>query len=82
VSPKKKGGSRKAEAKRAADFVIALSQHPELKAAWKKDPEGTMKKAGLGKTSVTALKSGDPDAVRKHLGDDAPPGCFIIILEK
>ncbi len=65
--------------KRTADFIIALSQHPELKEAWKTDPEGAMTKAGLSEEGKAALRSGDPEKIYAHLGDDAPPGCFLII---
>jgi len=85
MPPKKKKASRRtamSAVQKTADFIIALSQHPELKAEWKRDPDGTMKYAGLGDEAMTALKSGDPERVRDYLGDDAPPGCFLIIFPK
>jgi len=67
-------------ANRTADFIIALSQHPELKEKFKADPESAMKAAGLSKEARTAIHSGNTDLIYSHLGDDAPPGCFILLL--
>jgi hypothetical protein len=88
MPPKRKGPARKRTAKKGttraskktSDFLIALSKSPKLKAAWKKDPVGTMRKAGLSEEAIKALKSGNSDKVAQHLGDDAPPGCFICII--
>ena len=64
--------------KKTADFVTALSQDPKLKEEWKRDPDGTMDKAGLSEEGKAALKSGDADKVREYLGEDSPPGCLLI----
>ena len=65
--------------RRTADLLITLSQHPDVKERFKSDPEGVMTRAGLSEEGKEALRSGDPDKVYEHLGDDAPPGCFLLI---
>jgi hypothetical protein len=67
-------------AKKAADFIIKLSKDPKLRDQLKKDPHGTMDAHGLSSEDKDALMSGDPDRIRQHLGDDGPPGCFVIFI--
>lgn len=64
--------------KRTADFIIKLSQDPGLKERFLSDPAGTMADAGLDAAAQSALQSNDPKAIADHLGDDAPPGCFVV----
>ena len=64
--------------KRTADFIIRLSQDPDLKDRFLADPAGTMAAAGLGDDAQSILQSNDPKAIADHLGDDAPPGCFVV----
>jgi hypothetical protein len=70
----------KPESQTTAEFLIALSKSPKLKAAWKRNPVATMRTYGLSEKAIKALKSGNPKTVAKHLGDDAPPGCFIFLI--
>ncbi|MDH3733941.1 MAG: hypothetical protein OEU54_10425 [Gemmatimonadota bacterium] len=64
--------------KRTADFVIRLSQDPELKERYRADPAGTMSAEGLDADAQAVLQSNDQKAIADHLGDDAPPGCFVV----
>jgi len=66
--------------KHAAQFVNKLAADPKLRAAYKKDPDGTMEKHGLDAKDKAALKSADPKKIREHLGDDGPPGCLVIMI--
>lgn len=66
--------------KEAAKFLIDLSKDPKKREAFKKDPDGTMEKAGLSDKDKAVLKSGDPMKIREHLGDDGPPGCMVMIF--
>ena len=66
--------------KKAADFVISLSKDPQKRAAFKQDPDGTMSAAGLSEEDKKVIKSGDPQKIREHLGDDGPPGCMVMIV--
>lgn len=67
-------------AKQAADFIINLSKDPALRDQFKKDPHGTMDAHGLSAEDKEVLTSGDPDKIREHLGDAAPPGCFVVCI--
>lgn len=67
-------------AKQAADFITNLSRDPKLRASFKKDPDGTMDAHGLSAQDKEVLKSGDPEKIRTHLGDDGPPGCCIMLF--
>jgi hypothetical protein len=49
-----------------------------LRERFKKDPDATMKAHDVPEASRAVLKRGNPDEVRKHLGDDSPPGCFVL----
>lgn len=66
--------------KKTADFINKLSKDPKALAEYKKNPDAMMKKAGLSKKSQEVLKRGDAQEVRKHLGTDAPPGCFLLFI--
>jgi hypothetical protein len=61
-------------------FLTELSQNPEMREAFKNDPDACMDAAGLSNEEKDVLKSGDPDKIRSHLGDDAPPGVVVILL--
>jgi len=67
-SATKKSALKRADQKKTADFLIALSKNPKLRSAWKKDPDRTMREAGLSDAAIRALTSGDPKKVAKYLG--------------
>ncbi len=66
--------------KAAADLIAKLSTDPDFRARFRANPDQVMDEQGLSAEDKAALKSGDPDAIRAHLGDDAPPGCFIMFV--
>ena len=66
--------------KKTADYITKLSKDPKARAAHKKDPDASMKKAGLAPKERAILKRGSAQEIRKHLGDDAPPGCFLLLI--
>ncbi|HEX4952948.1 MAG TPA: hypothetical protein VF017_06075 [Thermoanaerobaculia bacterium] len=70
----------KKAATKASDYLIQLSKDPKARAAHKQDPAAAMSAAGLSASAKKALSSGDPEKIRKHLGDDAPPGCMILLI--
>lgn len=66
--------------KQAADYLADLSQDQEKLQSHKNDPDAAMDAAGLSDADKAALKSGDPQKIRQHLGDDGPPGCMVIMI--
>jgi len=66
--------------KQAANFLAELSQDHQKRQSFNADPDGTMDKAGLSEADKQVLKSGDPDKIRKHLGENGPPGCMVILI--
>ena len=60
-----------------AQFLLDLTNDPD-----KREHFDTFKKmmddAGLDEADRAVVLSGDSERVRKHLGDDDPPGCLII----
>ena len=66
--------------KKALDYVVKVSESPEMQEAHMKDPDAAMDKHGLSDQDKEILKSGDLEKIRAHLGDDSPPGCLILII--
>ena len=64
----------------ALDYVVSVSQNPEMEQAHKEDPDAAMEKAGLSDEDKEVLKSGDLERIRNHLGDESPPGCLLLFL--
>jgi hypothetical protein len=66
--------------KAAADFITKLSTDPDFRTRFRADPDKVMDEEGLSPEDKEVLKSEDPERIRKHLGDDAAPGCYILFL--
>ena len=66
--------------KASADLIARLSTDPEFRTRFRANPDQVMDEAGLSEEDKAAMKSGDPDKIREHLGDDAPPGCFVMFI--
>lgn len=65
--------------KKAGEFVTKLSQDPKTRDRFLEDPDAVMDEhGGLSDDDKEVLRSKDPDKIKKHLGDDGPPGCFIL----
>jgi hypothetical protein len=64
--------------KKAAAFVAKLSKDPKKAEHFKKDPDAAMKGEDLGEDDKKVLRTKDTEKIRKHLGDNAPPGCVMI----
>ena len=62
---------------KALDYVVAISENPDMAAAHKADADAAMDAYGLSDDDKEVIKSGDVEKIRKHLGDDSPPGCLI-----
>jgi hypothetical protein len=63
--------------KKAAHFISKLSTDPKKAEHFKKDPDAAMAGEDLSPEDKAVLRTKDSEKIRKHLGDDAPPGCVI-----
>lgn len=66
--------------KQAAALISKLSTDPAFRQRFRANPDQVMDEEGLSARDKEVLKSGDPDQIRQHLGDDAPPGCFLLFI--
>lgn len=66
--------------KKAADLITKLSTDAAFRQRFRANPDQVMDEEGLSAEDKDVLKSGDPDKIRGHLGDDAPPGCFVLFV--
>ncbi len=51
-------------------FLVALSKHADLQAAFKANKTKVMNEAGLSATEQSLVSSGDVDGIRAYLGDE------------
>lgn len=63
-----------------AQFVTALSKNPQAMENFSKDPDGAMEVHDLTDEDREVLKSGDAERIRKHCGDEGPPGCLVLVV--
>ena len=63
-----------------AAFINKLSTDPNFRAAYKANPDAVMDQEGLDANDKAIVRSGDPDQIRAHLGDDAAPGCLVLLV--
>lgn len=63
-----------------AAFINKLSTDPNLRSQFKANPDAVMDQEGLSDEDKQVVRSGDPEQIRAHLGDDAPPGCLLLIV--
>jgi hypothetical protein len=64
-------------------FLKKLATDPQELKDYRKDPKGTMTKAGLSPAEEAAMESKDPAKIKAALGGGAQPadlGIIIIIL--
>ena len=65
--------------KKAGELVAKLSQDTQLRDRFLQDPDAVMDEhGGLSDDDREVLKSKDPDRIKEHLGDEGPPGCFVV----
>ena len=64
--------------KKAANFIAKLSRDPKKAEHFRKDPDAAMKGEDLSPEDKAVLRTKDSEKIRKHLGDNAPPGCIMI----
>jgi hypothetical protein len=64
--------------KKAAHFISKLSKDSKKAEHFRKDPDAAMAGEDLSDEDRKVLRTKDNDKIRKHLGDDAPPGCIMV----
>jgi hypothetical protein len=66
-----------------ADFLTKLSDDPQLQEAYTKDPEDTLRQAGVSDDTIKTLLSRDLQAIKRAL-EQALPGvhttCFMVVI--
>ena len=62
-----------------AAFIGKLSTDTSLNAEYKADPETVMTREGLSEDDKAVMRTGDADKIRAYMGDDAPPGCLVLV---
>ena len=66
-----------------SSFLTRLHEDPQLQQAYTKDPEGTLRQAGVPDDTIKALLSRDLQAVKRAL-EQALPGvhttCFMVVI--
>jgi hypothetical protein len=65
--------------KKAGEFVAKLSEDPKKRARFMENPDAVMEEhGGLSEDDKKVLRTKDTQQIKDYLGDDGPPGCFII----
>jgi hypothetical protein len=67
-------------ASKLLDYLTKLTEDPDARTAHKQDPDAAMSASELSDEEKEALKSSDPAVIKKQLGDDAPPGCMVVMV--
>jgi hypothetical protein len=66
-----------------SSFLEKLSEDPGLQDAYVKDPEGTLRQAGVPDDTIKTLLSRDLQAIKRAL-EQALPGvhttCFMVVI--
>jgi DNA-binding Lrp family transcriptional regulator len=66
-----------------SSFLAKLNDDPQLQEAYAKDPEGTLRQAGVPDDTIRTLLSRDLQAIRRTL-EQALPGvqttCFMVVI--
>lgn len=64
--------------RKTAQYIAELTAAKEKLDAFNRDPDAAMEAAGVPHEHREALKSGDAEKIKRHLGDNSPPGCLIL----
>lgn len=65
--------------KKAGEFVATLSEDPKKRERFMEDPDAVMDEhGGLSEEDKAVLRTKDNQKIKDYLGDDGPPGCFIV----
>lgn len=67
-------------ASKLLDYLTKLTEDPDARSRHKEDPDSAMSASELSEEEKEAVKSSDPAVIKKQLGDDAPPGCMVVVF--
>jgi hypothetical protein len=63
-----------------SSFLTKLGEDPELQQAYTKDPEGTLRSAGLSDETIKAVLSRDLAAIKAVLDRELPGGGYMLFM--
>ena len=66
-----------------SSFLTKLSEDPQLQQAYTRDPEGTLRQAGVSEDTIRTLLSRDLGAIKGALERELPgvhTMCFMIVI--
>jgi hypothetical protein len=66
-----------------SNFLTKLSEDPQLQQAYTRDPEGTLRQAGLPEDTIGTLLSRDLQAIKSALERELPgvhTMCFMVVI--
>ena len=63
-----------------ANFLQKLSEDRELQEAYSRDPEGTLRQAGLSEETIRAVLSRDLEQVKGVLEKEAPGIVYMLFM--
>lgn len=63
-----------------SSFLTKLSEDPQLQEAYTKDPEGTLRQAGLSEETIQALLSRDLAKIKAVLEKELPGGTYMMFM--
>ncbi|WP_223671218.1 hypothetical protein [Kangiella shandongensis] len=66
--------------KKFEEFVIKLSEDPQLNKSYVDNPEAVMKDFGLEEREIKAMVDGDQKEIKNILGN--PQNCYVVIFCK
>lgn len=61
-------------------FLIGLANDSKALAAFKKNPDQAMDKAGLSDSEKAVIKSGDAAKIRASISDDIVAGDVVVVV--
>lgn len=68
-------------ASKMADFLIAVTEDPQRRKAFRDDPAGELAKSGLTGEQQQLLKSGDIKAIRQAIKKDTGDKTLVVMYE-
>lgn len=68
-------------ASKIADFLIAVTEDPNRRKAFRDDPDGELARSGLTTDEQQLLKSGDIKGIRQAIKKDSGEKAVVVMYE-